>query len=483
MNNLFDLIDTEQIYQHAPSGYLSMLPEGTIIKINQTLLNWLGYKEDAVVGKMHFTDLLSKGGAVHYEMFFRPMVSVNGNIKELNYELLGAPDKKFPALINANGVMDKKGKLLAINMVITDITQRNLYEKELLQAKNKLQAEKTRFELLADLSETMIWTVDLKGEVNYFNGRMSRYFNLRAGDPVTGILFRKLHPQDKKKLITAWHTAGPLSGAFADRIRFRTADGAYEWFNIRMIPVDDPVTDIKWFGTGNSINELVIAMDRKDEFIHIASHELNTPVTVLKGYLQLLQNNLSPETVQDFVSKSLNAVKNLQFLISSLLNVRVINSGELTLNLTVFSLQGLLQSCIDQLKPVIKTHTIVTDFNLFDTQVAADKERITQVIINLLNNAVKYSPGQKQVSLSASLAPDGLHAMISVKDNGVGIAAPELHKIFERYYRVKETQLINGLGLGLYITQNILTAHGSQLKVESEVRKGSVFSFELPVAL
>ncbi|MEP6727495.1 MAG: ATP-binding protein, partial [Bacteroidota bacterium] len=480
MNNFEHLIDTEQIYQHAPSGYLSMLPDGTIIKINQTLLDWLGYQRENVIGKLNFSSLLSKGGAIHYEMFFRPMVSVNGNIKELNYELIGAGDKNFPALISANGVMDENRKLLAVNMVITDITQRNLYEKELLSAKNKLQSEKTRFELLADLSEELIWTVDYHGEVNYFNGRMSRYFNLSRGDAVTSILFQHIHPEDRRKLMQAWHGTDKTLDPYINRLRFGSEQKGYEWFEVHLIAVNDLAGDIRWFGTANSINHLMMTIERKDEFIHIASHELNTPVTVLKGFLQLMKYGLPAENMNNFISKCLATVNYFQFLIGSLLNVSVINSGELVLNISSFSLAELLLSCIEQASALSNSHTILLQSNVDKIFVTADKERITQVIINLLNNAIKYSPGKKEVLLMATLLPDQHQVAIAVKDYGVGIATDQLDKIFEKYYRIRETQSIKGLGLGLYITQNILMAHGTRLNVETKLGEGSTFSFIIP---
>jgi PAS domain S-box-containing protein len=153
---LASLVDTEFIYQNSPSGYLSILPDGTIIRLNHTLLNWLGYGEAEILYQKKFVDILSKGGGIHYEMFFRPMITVNGNIRELNYEILRKDHSSFPALISGQGIYDKSGKLQAVTLSITDITQRNLYEKELLKAKEQAKSEKERFENLAEMSPEMI---------------------------------------------------------------------------------------------------------------------------------------------------------------------------------------------------------------------------------------------------------------------------------------------------------------------------------------
>ena len=99
---LASLVNTEHIYHNAPSGYLSILPDGTIIRLNRTLLNRLGYNEEEVLYHKKFPDLLSKGGRIHYEMFFRPMITINGNVKELNYEIIKKDGSSFSALLNGN---------------------------------------------------------------------------------------------------------------------------------------------------------------------------------------------------------------------------------------------------------------------------------------------------------------------------------------------------------------------------------------------
>lgn len=477
---LASLVDLELIYHHAPSGYFSLLPDGTIIRLNQTLLNWLGYDEEEILYKKKFSDLLSKGGRIHYEMFFRPMITINGNIKELNYEIIRKDGSSFPALINGNGIYDKDGNLQAVNLVITDITQRNLYEKELLKAKQLANSEKERFQYLAEASPEMIWTLNAAGQLTYANKRVLEYFNCPFKDLEIKVIFRKLHKTDKIKLLRKWLNAKDSKKNFITVVRLENDELTYEWFEVNVIIVHKDVNNIKWFGTCINVDEHVNAINRKDDFINMASHELKTPVTVLQSYLQLMERYDLPGPVKGFVAKSLDTLKNFQFLISSLLNVSVINSKELTLSLSVFSLNDLLQSTLEQLKHTISSHQLVVELEKQEVKVEADMERISQVIINLINNAVKYSPNTSSVIIKLIYNPETSTAEIRIRDFGVGISSADLKKIFDRYYRVQVQKSKPGLGLGLYISQNILHSHGSRLTVESESGKGSTFSFSLP---
>jgi PAS domain S-box-containing protein len=477
---LASLVDTELIYHNAPSGYLSILPDGTIIRLNRTLLNWLGYKEEEILYHKKFSDLLSKGGRIHYEMFFRPMITVNGNIKELNYEIIRKNGSSFPALLNGIAIYDKDGNLQAITLVVTDITQRNLYEKELLKAKELANSEKERFEFLAETSPEMIWTINPEGQLTYANQRVLQYFNEPAKDLKIKTIFSRIDKVDKITVLRKWLKSDEREKGFKVVLRLQKDGFICEWFEVNVIISQKHTRDIKWFGTCVNVDEHVNAIKRKDDFINMASHELKTPVTVLQSYLQLMELYEIPDAVKDYINKSLRTLKNFQFLISSLLNVSVINSREFTLNLSLFSLNNLLQFTIEQLKHTTSTHELILEMEKGQLMVKADMERISQVIINLVSNAIKYSPGASSVLIKLIYNNQTSAAEIRIRDFGVGISSEDIEKIFDRYYRVALQKSKPGLGLGLYISQSILRSHGSRLTVESEAGKGSTFYFSLP---
>lgn len=478
---LASLVDPNFFYNNAPIGYLSILNDGTIVKLNQTLLSWLGYMEEEILYTKNFTHLLSKGGSIHYEMFFRPIIKVNGNVKELNYEIIRKDGSSFPALISANGIYDKESNLVAVTIGVTDITQRNLYEKELLKAKQIAESEKERFEHLAESSPKMIWTVNAGGRLTYFNKKIEEYFKLKGTQVETKTIFNYVHPVDKIKLLKKWLEATTEGNGISIAVRLLDKDSNYHWFEVNVINSKKGFNEFKWFGTCSSIDEHINAMKRKDDFINMASHELKTPVTILQSYLQLMELYPIPDKVREFVSKSISTLRNFQFLISSLLNVSVINSGKLTLNPSVFSLNNLLEFTIDQLKHTTSTHQLITEIEASQIMVNADMERIAQVIINLVSNAIKYSPDANSIVIKLNFNNGKSKAQICIRDFGVGIPGEDKDKIFERYYRVEGEKTKPGLGLGLYISQNILLSHGSRLTVESELGKGTSFCFSLPV--
>ncbi|MGZ5284639.1 MAG: sensor histidine kinase, partial [Kaistella sp.] len=223
----------------------------------------------------------------------------------------------------------------------------------------------------------------------------------------------------------------------------------------------------------------------KNEFIKMANHELKTPVTTIKGYVQLLKKMRSNSEDQ-FLVNSLNTIENqvnkLNSLIGELLDISRIESGKLPLHKRAFSLLELVTETIEDIKAAEQSHQI--EFELLheaDVEVFADKERITQVLNNLLTNAIKYSPKANLVNVKLSI--DDHCAIVSVRDFGIGMDKAELTKIFQRFYRVSgdDEGTFPGFGIGLFIVKDILKRHDGRIWVESEKDKGSTFFFALPL--
>ena len=220
---------------------------------------------------------------------------------------------------------------------------------------------------------------------------------------------------------------------------------------------------------------------RKDDFIGLASHELKTPVTSLSGYLQIINRRLPSDDVnKPFIEKALAQINKLSGLISDLLDVSKIETGQLPLSFTGFDLQHLAKEVIEVMQFSTKTHRLTLDSNINKLLVTADRQRIEQVIINLLSNAIKYSPGANEVNVTVSAADN--KALVAVRDFGLGITRDQQERIFNRFYRVEDMAAhISGLGIGLFISKEIISRHNGRLWVESEPGKGSVFFFEIPV--
>ncbi len=221
------------------------------------------------------------------------------------------------------------------------------------------------------------------------------------------------------------------------------------------------------------------SQQKKDEFIGIASHELKTPLTSVKGYLDLLNSVEEKHPNKQFVEKSLASVHKLESLIKDLLDVSKIQSGQLQLNISEFDISALVNETIASMQMISAEHEIIREDNAGSLIVSADRQRIEQVLINILSNAVKYSPGENKVIVTVRKAETDM--IIKIRDYGIGIPEEELTDIFERFYRTKDSSVhISGFGLGLYICRDIILRHNGKIWVERE-DKGSSFYFTLPL--
>lgn len=221
---------------------------------------------------------------------------------------------------------------------------------------------------------------------------------------------------------------------------------------------------------------------KKDEFISIASHELKTPLTSVKGYVQLLERSIDKGdvlTVKKHLMKARLQLDKLNDLIADLLDISKIESGKLKFNNKYFNLNTLLDSILEiihQSNPefkIIKTGTI-------DQEIFADEMRIEQVIVNFLTNAIKYSPGTNEIHVN--VAVENERVTVAVRDFGIGIHPEQQQNVFEKFYRVEETAIhFQGLGIGLYISSEIISRHGGTVGVNSTFGEGSEFYFNIPL--
>jgi len=222
---------------------------------------------------------------------------------------------------------------------------------------------------------------------------------------------------------------------------------------------------------------------RKDEFIHLTSHELKTPVTTIKAFNQLLERyftEIKDKKAMDYLVRMDKQIERLTRLINELLDTSRIQSGKLQLNEERFPLDEMVNETVEDMRSIVSHHKIILKGGT-KASVKGDRYRLSQVLINLLNNAVKYSPGTDRVVVK--LDKQDHQATISVQDFGIGIPKSEQKKIFERFYRIQNEKnpSFPGLGLGLYIAAEIIKRHGGEIGAESSGR-GSTFIFTLPVA-
>lgn len=222
---------------------------------------------------------------------------------------------------------------------------------------------------------------------------------------------------------------------------------------------------------------------RRSKFIGIVSHELKTPLTALKAYVQMLSNWAKKQKDSFTVgtlSKVEKQVKKMLNMINSLLNLSGAEAGKIHLTKQEFLLDELISEVIEETLFITASHQIVL-LPCESIRINADRDKVEQVLVNLLSNAAKYSGNAEPIEMSCELGNDKV--TVSVRDHGLGISSQNIAKLFLPHYRVegKETEKIEGFGIGLYLCAEIIQRHNGNISAESELGKGSTFKFTLPV--
>ncbi len=235
--------------------------------------------------------------------------------------------------------------------------------------------------------------------------------------------------------------------------------------------------------TIQDITRLKELEQRKDDFISIASHELKTPITSIKGFTQLLQHRFkknNDEASLLMLNKMERQLNKLSNLIGDLLDISKIQAGKISYHVEPFDLDTLVHEVVENLQGTTATHHLELE-STTGLWVSGDKDRLEQVLINLLTNAIKYSPQANTIIIRAEVEQENVR--VSVQDFGIGIAESHHQKIFERFYQVtdEEENPFPGLGIGLHISAEIVRRHQGKIWVESTKGYGSTFTFTLPL--
>ena len=228
--------------------------------------------------------------------------------------------------------------------------------------------------------------------------------------------------------------------------------------------------------------ELQISINTEEEFISIASHELKTPITTISAFLQVLIE-MHPEIKDNLtnymLTRSKAQVDRLIALTRDLLDITKIKAGKLDLNFEDVLLNDIVDVVINDFSSTVSSHTIIKS-GKSNSRVKCDRSYIEQVISNILTNAAKYSKNADKIIVSIN--EDEKNIQVDIQDFGMGIAKENIPKVFDRFFRAhgKDGGMLSSLGLGLYISADIIKRHDGKIWVESEIGKGSTFHFSLP---
>ena len=362
-------LEAQQFFQTAPCGYLFTDPAGRLLRVNRTLLGWLGYEEGSLVdGRRSLSDLISRGGRIYYETHFAPLLKLQGRVEEVNFTFLHHGGSRLPVLVSADQRTDAAGQPLFNSVVVVKFSQRKQYETELLRAKKQAES--------SDRAKTF--------------------------------------------------------------------------------------------------------------FLSNISHEVLTPLNAIIGMADLLESTPLDPQQQRLRTVMSRSAHHLLDLFKNVLVVAKSGLGQLEVAHRSFDLRQLVTGVADSFRYDEHNREIDLILNLDDHIPAAllgDPTLITQLLTNLIGNAVKFTEkGQVRVTVEVSAQQEnGLHVEFSVEDTGIGISPDQLSKLFYPFTQANQEihTRYGGSGLGLSICQSILERYGSKMHVSSALGQGSRFSFTL----
>jgi PAS domain S-box-containing protein len=357
--------------------------------------------------------------------------------------------------------------------------------------REKLLDNELLFKTISNASPVGLWMTDANAQNTFVNDTWIKWTGIPLEKQLGTGWLEQVVEEDKPEAPSRFQQALQKREKYSTEFRIHRRDGELRWCLTEGSPYYDINGEFAGYaGSVTDITDLKKIEERKDDFIKMASHELKTPITSIKGYVQLLLNiygegneeklQASRTTVKSSLETISKQVTKLTRLVSELLDLNRIESGKLELHKIQFDPGILAEETGQDIRQTTTRHAIIVR-NEFEGTIYADKDRISQVLLNLLTNAIKYSPEPSQIEIVVTGNKNNVS--ISVADQGIGIDKKEQSKIFERFYRVegKSEQTYPGFGIGLFIAQEIVQRHNGTISVSSQKGKGSVFTFTLPV--
>jgi PAS domain S-box-containing protein len=382
---------------------------------------------------------------------------------------------------------DAAGEFVGYIGSVVDIEDRR-------RAELALRESERQFRAVVENMPGLAWTARSDGFVDYVNRRWFEYTGATA-EMMEGWGWEAVHdPKVLPTVLERWKHSLATGEPFEMEYPLRGADGVFRWFLTRVqLLGDSQGGNVRWFGMATNVDEqqrhaaaLRDALAARDTFLSVASHELRTPLTPLSLKLDMLAREARAELPSPFAGRVLGhtestrkQVTRLSSLVSDLLDVSRIASGRFTVEREPIDLAAVVREVVTRFEP--QAHRAGSPLTLEapeNVETQSDRLRFDQVVTNLVDNAIKYGDGKP---IHVSLAREPGWAVLTVRDEGIGIDPGKLEVIFGRYERAVSERHYGGLGLGLYISRSVVEALGGTVSAESERGAGSAFEVRLPL--
>lgn len=463
-------------------GLIRTDSHGVIKDCDENAAAIFGYSASDIIG----TDISLIVGKTIFEKEKNIVVNTgSGSTKHYEAECKHKNGKKIFASVSTFPIKDDLAKVTGFVHLIKDISHQKL-----------LDEKQATLAAIVNSSDDAIISKTLKGIITSWNRAAIAMFGFAEKEAI-GKHISIIIPKDRiheETVIISNIKKGKKIDHF-ETIRV-AKDGTERHISLTVSPVKD--RNGKIIGASKIARDISIRKEAetqrqlfterlqelnkyKDEFMVMASHELKTPLTVVKANLQVLEMMLEADSRKQFIGKTITQVNKLSRLISDLLNVSKIHAGKLALDPELFDINVLIAEVVSNLQETTKDHHII--FQPCDPalMVNADRDKMEQVLTNLIGNAIKYMPEQGEIIIDA--IKKGADIFVDVADSGIGIPSKDIESIFLRFYRVSgSASSFSGSGVGLYISSEIIKSHGGKMWAESEIGKGSVFHLSIPAA-
>ena len=476
------------LFEKSPGSLLikTDAPRFTIVAMSDTYLKTTLLPREEIIGKGFFeiygADIDERDDTAARKIFFHVIRTGDKvDIPVYRYDIFepGA-DFKTPHYWSFSNIpiMDDQQQIVYILCTFTNITAE-------VKAKEVAQESEHRLLLAAEATGIAFWSLAIADTALTHSQQMAEIFGHPPGTPITLAEIRaQVHPDDMENIVIKAYQQALTEGSYFYEVRIFWPDKSLHWIRTKgIVQFNKNKEPVRMLGTIIDITESKRDEIRKNDFIAMASHELKTPLTSLKAYLQLMETKLagtSDPFVKTAVVKSGNQVNKMTALIHGFLDLSKIEPGKLKLIWTTFNINLLIEEVMTESRILSNTHSLRFESS-DELNINADRAKIGQVISNLINNAIKYSPKGSYIILTCKIS-DG-NVVVSVTDEGIGIKPKDQEKIFQRFYRAEEgeSRNISGFGIGLYLSSEIIQRHKGKIWVKSAEDKGSTFYFSIPV--
>ena len=473
------------IIEQAPVGIGMLKGQDHIIEIaNPAILTIWGRKESEVIGRPHEDARPElKGQPVNKWL---KEVYQSGKAK-INTEFtvnLRHNDGLREAIVNSTyqPIFAENGEISGVLVIIEEITEQ-------VMARRKNENDQQMLALAIDAGE--LATFYYQPATNLFSGNnlLKSWFGLSSEENLDlSVALAAILPEDQDRVTTAITNSLSKDSDGHYSIEYRIQNKIDK--KVRLLQASGRVfydkegNPISLNGTLRDITRQKKEEERKDDFMGMVSHELKTPLTSLKAYIQILQRletSGQDSKQQNILEKCLKQADYMNSMINGFLNVSRLDSGQLHIEKTAFDFQTLFSEIEDEVLSANDTRHFIFKA-AGQTQIHADREKISQVLHNLVGNAIKYSLPGTMITVEY-LKLDENTLKINVHDQGIGISENDQHRIFDRYYRVKDmkSRSISGFGIGLYLSKEIIELHNGTIQVNSSKEEGTTFSVIIPI--